>query len=142
MLKEMRDDTRTFYLSLIYTQYDIHMLTKKYKGTSQASNSDRDPTSNPNSSKHQPFHTTLGDSSMDYANYNISKDISNQPEDARSMALLANVLIEKVKRASHSDHHQHHELNEASISCKYLHQIISYRIHWLCSSINNYITHF
>ena len=50
---------------------------------------------------------------MDYANYNISKDISNQPEDARSMALLANVLIEKVKRASHSDHHQHHELKEA-----------------------------
>ena len=57
--------------------------------------------------------STLGDSSMDYANYNISKDISNQPEDARSMALLANVLIEKVKRASHSDHHQHHELKEA-----------------------------
>lgn len=50
---------------------------------------------------------------MDYANYNISNDISNQPEDARSMALLANVLIEKVKRASHSDHHQHHELKEA-----------------------------
>lgn len=51
--------------------------------------------------------------SMDYANYNISKDISYQPEDARSMALLANVLIKKVNSASHSDHHQQHELKEA-----------------------------